>query len=221
MPPLISIVGRSKSGKTTLIEKLIGELKSRGYRVATIKHAPEGATFDEPGKDTWRHAQAGSDTIAISSSNQITVIRQVTHAPKLDEIARLLGEDYDIILAEGFKHDDAPKIEVHRRAVGAPLSTLKKLIATATDEPLQNKTRQFSMEDIKGIADLLEKGFIEPQRERASLYVNNVPLTLTSFPREFFTNTLLAMVSSLKGVKDISSIDISLRREPKKKERGT
>ncbi|GAH07037.1 unnamed protein product, partial [marine sediment metagenome] len=73
MPPIISIVGKSKAGKTTLIERLVGELKSRGYQVATIKHAPEGVTFDEPGKDSWRHIQAGSDVTAICSSNEIVV----------------------------------------------------------------------------------------------------------------------------------------------------
>ena len=65
MPPIVSIVGRSKSGKTTLIEKLVAELKERGYRVATIKHARE-INF-EPGKDSWRHLEAGSQATAVSS----------------------------------------------------------------------------------------------------------------------------------------------------------
>ena len=216
MPPVISIIGKSKAGKTTLIEKLVGELKSRGYRVATIKHAPEGVTFDEPGKDSWRHVQAGSDATAISSSNEIVVVKPVANASSLDDIVRLLGEDYDIILAEGFKHDDAPKIEVHRSEVGLPLGITKKLIAIATDEPLETKTRQFSLEDIKGLADFLEKGFIEPQRERVSLYVNGVPIPLTSFPKEIISNTLLVMVSSLKGVGEIKRLDILLRRKPEK-----
>ena len=60
MPPIVSIVGKSESGKTTLLEKLITELKSRGYRVATVKHAPNESSFDEPGKDSWRHVRAGS-----------------------------------------------------------------------------------------------------------------------------------------------------------------
>jgi len=67
MPPIVSIVGKSKSGKTTLIEKLIGELKSRGYRVATVKHTPQNLTFEEPGKDRWRHTQAGSESTLIRS----------------------------------------------------------------------------------------------------------------------------------------------------------
>ena len=215
MPPIVSIVGKSKSGKTTLMEGLIRELKSRGCRVGTIKHTPQGMAFDVPDKDSWRHIQAGSEVTAISSPHQVVLIKPVTPALTLDEIARLIGEDCDIILAEGFKQGSAPKIEVHRREVGPPLSAVKKLIAIATDEPLETKTRQFSLQDIKGLADLLEKGFIKPQRERTSLYINNVSVPLTTFPREIISNVLLTMVSCLKGVGEVSSLDIFLRKETK------
>ena len=149
MPPVVSIVGKSKSGKTTLMEGLIRELKSRGYRVATIKHTPQGMTFAEPDKDSWRHVQAGSEVTAISSPDRVVLIKPVTQALTLDEVAHLVGEDCDIILAEGFKQDNAPKIEVHRREVGSPLSAVRKLIAVAADEPLETKVRQFSLQDIK------------------------------------------------------------------------
>ena len=214
MPPIVSIVGKSKSGKTTLIEGLIQELKSRGYRVGTIKHTSQGMTFDVPDKDSWRHIQAGSEVTVIGSPDRVVLIKPVTQNLTLDELSHLIGEDYDIILAEGFKQENAPKIEVHRREVGPPLSTVKKLIAVATDEPLETKTRQFSLQDIKGLADLLETGFIKPQRERISLYINNLPVSLTTFPREIISNLLLAMAASLKGVGEVSSLDISLRREP-------
>ncbi len=212
MPPIVSIVGNSKAGKTTLIEKLIRELKSRGYRVATIKHTPQGMTFDEPDKDSWRHIQAGSEATVIRSQDRVVLIKPVAPGIGLDEIARLFGEDYDIILTEGFKQDNAPKIEVHRREAGPPLSDIKKLIAIATDEPLETKTRQFSMDDVKGLADLLEEGFIKPQRERISLYINNVPVPLSIFPREFITNVLVAMASSLKGVGKVRNLEVFLRK---------
>ena len=213
MPSIISIVGRAKAGKTTLMEKLIGELKSRGYRVATIKHTPQGMSLDKPDKDSWRHLNAGSEATIVSSPDKIVLIKPVGREIALDEVARLFGEDYDIILAEGFKQDNAPKIEVHRREAGPPLGAVKKLLAIATDEPLETKTRQFSLQDVKGLADLLEKGFIEPQKERVSLYVNKVPLSLSSFPKEIITNIILALVSSLKGVEKVKSLDIFLRRK--------
>jgi hypothetical protein len=143
------------------------------------------------------------------------LIKPVTSEPDLGEIVRLLGEDYDIILTEGFKEGDAPKIEVHRKEIGSPLQAVKKLAAIVTDESLETKTRQFSFEDIKGLADLLEEGFIKPQRERISLYINNVPIPLSTFPKEIISHTLLGMASSLKGVGDIRRLDISLRKEPR------
>jgi len=213
MPPIVSVIGKSKSGKTTLIEKLIKELKSRGYHVATIKHAPQGVSFDEPDKDSWRHLQAGSEATSVSSPDRIVLIKPVAQEPTLDEIARLLGEDYDIILTEGFKQGSAPKIEVHRKEAGPPFKDIKKLIAIVTDEPLETKARQFSPEDVKSLADLLEKGFIEPQRERISLYINNTPIPLTVFPKQIISSVLLAAVSSLKGVGEIKSLQISLKRK--------
>jgi len=212
MPPIVSIVGKSESGKTTLLEKLIAELKSRGYRVATVKHAPNESSFDEPGKDSWRHVQAGSQAAVISSSDKLVLIKPLEQEAGFEQIAHLLGEDYDIILAEGFSQGDTPKIEVHRKQAGPLLPRARKRIAIATDEPLETKARQFSLEDTKGIADLLEKGFLKPQRERLSLYINHAPIVLTTFPKQVIANILLAVASSLKGVKKVKNLDIFYRK---------
>ncbi len=212
MPPIVSIIGNSRSGKTTLVEKLIRELKSRGYQVATIKHAVEGMTFDKPDKDSWRHIQAGSEATVVSSRDKMVLIKSVASDVTLDEIAQIFGEDYDIVLTDGFKQGSAPKIEVHRREAGPLLSDIKKLIAIVTDEPIETKARQFSLDDVKGLADLLEEGFIKPQRERLSLYVNDMPVTLSSFPKEFTSNVLLAMASSLKGVGKVSTLKFFLKK---------
>jgi molybdopterin-guanine dinucleotide biosynthesis protein MobB len=209
MPPVVSIVGKSNSGKTTLIEKLLGELKSRGYKVATIKHASQKSNFDEPGKDSWRHIQAGSKATIISSPDNIVLIKPVTEEPSLEELARLAGEDYDLILTEGFSEGNAPKIEI--RGKEAPTAT-KKLIAIVSEKRVETKTRQFSPGDIKGMADLLEKGFIIPQRERLLIYVNNTSLPLSQFPKEIIGNVLMALASSLKGVKEIKSLELFLRK---------
>lgn len=161
MPAIVAIIGNSNSGKTTLIEKLIPELKGRGYRVATIKHTPHGMTLGDQGKDSWRHLQAGSAAAIIASPTQIVLIKPVAPDVSLDEIARLFGANYDIILAEGFKQASAPKIEVHRKESGPLLNDIKRLIAIVTDEPLETRTRQFSLDDVKGLADLLEGGLIK------------------------------------------------------------
>lgn len=211
MPPVISIIGNSKSGKTTLIEKLVRELKSRGYKIATLKHAQD-ITFDDTDRDSWRHIQAGSEATAVVSPDKMVLTKPVASDITLDKIVSLFGEEYDIIITEGFKQGNAPKIEVHRRGTGPPLIGIKKLIAIATDEPLETRTRQFDLNDIKSIANLLEEGFILPQRERLSLYVNNTLITLGTFPREFITNVLMAMASSLKGVGRVNYLQVFLKK---------
>src|SRR3989304_4479684 len=85
--PLITIIGKSRAGKTTLMENLITELKRRGYRVGTIKHhSPPGFEIDQPGKDSWRHAQAGSDHVVIASPDRIASYRRLEHELALDDI---------------------------------------------------------------------------------------------------------------------------------------
>ena len=213
MPPVVSIVGKAKSGKTTVMERLVQELKSRGYRVATIKHTPLSASFDETGKNSWRHIKAGSEATVISAPDNVVLVKPVSQDIPLQEIVRLLGEDYDIILTEGFKQEGTPKIEAHRKRAGSPLKDIRKRIAIITDEPLETKTRQFSFENNNDLADLLERGFLKPQKERISLYVNNTSIPLTTFPKQIITNVLVAMASCLKGVREISSLQIFLRKE--------
>jgi molybdopterin-guanine dinucleotide biosynthesis protein B len=164
MPPIISIVGESKTGKTTLIEKLISELKSRDYRVATIKHSIHHLDFDKSGKDSWRHLEAGSSATVIVSPDCIVLFKPLNRDPELKDIARLVGDDYDIILAEGFKQSRTPKIAVHRKVAGSVLDSVRDIIAIATDEPLETRTRQFYLDDIKGLADFLENGFIKTDK---------------------------------------------------------
>lgn len=213
MPPIVSIIGRTKSGKTTLVEKLVAELKLRGYHVATIKHAQE-INF-EPGRDSWRHLKAGSEATIVVSSDEAVLIKPVTAADTLDNIARLLGEDYDIIITEGFKQASVPKIEVRCGRDNTPLKNIKRLVAVVSDEPTEASVRQFSSQDATGIVDLLEKGFIKPQRERLALYINGKRLTLKSFPRKIIANLLVNMVSSLKGVGQVDSLDILIRKQTK------
>jgi molybdopterin-guanine dinucleotide biosynthesis protein B len=211
MTPVISIIGRSKSGKTTLIERLIPELKSRGYRVATIKHTRDDVTLDEPGKDSWRHIQAGSEATIIRTATQITMIRPMAEA-SIDDIVPLFAEDYDIILTEGFKHDSAPKIEVHRKEAGPLLKGVKKLAAIASDETLDTKTRQFSLDDIAGLVDFLEMGFIRPEENRVTLLVDDSDIPLSGFPRDYIAGILTAMASGLRGVGEFRSLKFFLKK---------
>ncbi len=161
MPPIVSIVGKSSTGKTTFLEKLIRELSSRGYRVATIKHSHHSISFDQPNKDSWRHAKAGAVATMVSSTTEIQIIKPVPRELTVEELASHLGEDYDIILSEGFSRGHAPKIEIHRKDAGPLLETASNLFAVITDEPLDVDVQQFGLEDVKGVADLIAKRFIQ------------------------------------------------------------
>lgn len=158
--PVISIVGgKSNSGKTTLLEKLIREAKQRGWRVATLKHDVHGFEMDQPGKDTWRHAQAGADLVAISSPRRIAILESVTEDQPLDEVlARISG--VDIIFTEGYKRGNKPKIEVYRSAVHQELfSKTEDLIAIASDVEFDNGIPCFGLDDAQGICDLIADKF--------------------------------------------------------------
>lgn len=133
MTPVVCIVGKSNTGKTTLIEKLLKEIKKRNYKVATIKHDTHGFEMDKPGKDTWRHAKAGADCVTISSPNRVAMIKKVQVEWTLDELI-LLNKDADLIVVEGFKTSNKPKIEVIRSERSSKsICDPKELIAIASD----------------------------------------------------------------------------------------
>ena len=157
MPPVICIVGRSKSGKTTVLEKLLRELKHRGYRLATIKHhSHPGIEIDRPGKDTWRHAQAGSDHVVIAAPDRVASIRRVERELTLEEIVATI-HDVDVILAEGYKRTGQVKVEVVRAARSSePLCTPDELLALVTDADIAYDVPQLGLDDANGLADLVD-----------------------------------------------------------------
>lgn len=161
MPKLLSIVGKSGSGKTTLLEKLIPALKRRGLRVGTIKHhAHTGFEIDQPGKDTWRHAQAGSDHVVIAAPDKIASIRRLSAPLSVTEIAAGMG-DVDIIITEGFKRAGLSAVEVLRAANGLEfVSDPAQLRAVAADVPLAVDVPQFDLNDAEGLADWIITTFL-------------------------------------------------------------
>lgn len=156
--PVVSVVGKSNVGKTTLLEKLIAELKRRGYRVATVKHDIHGFDIDRPGKDTWRHAQAGSDLVIIAAPDRLAMIARTPGEMSLDEIVARLPVEVDIVLTEGYKRGDKPKIEVSRAACGRDLLCgEEELVALASDQPHPEvSVPQYGLDDVTGLVDRLE-----------------------------------------------------------------
>lgn len=110
---IVLIVGKSKSGKTTLIEKLIPELNSRGLRVGTVKHAHHGFEIDHTGKDSFRHREAGAEIVALSSKDKIAIQMIIQKEMPLNEIIQTyFPDDLDLVLVEGYKDEQGLKIEV-------------------------------------------------------------------------------------------------------------
>jgi molybdopterin-guanine dinucleotide biosynthesis protein MobB len=208
--PVISIVGNSESGKTILIEKLIPAIKQRGYRVGSIKHACE---IDlEMSKDSQRHLKAGSEATVVATSGQI-VLYKPSGEPHIEEIRRMFDSGLDLILCEGFKHSNLPKLEVYRKGQGTLLEGLTSVFAFVSEEPLEIETRQFKPNDIEGIVDLLEKDFIQPQRTWLDVYVNGKPVRLTTFPKQIINNVIMGMVLALKDVEPVRTLEIRMKKE--------
>jgi len=158
--PVISLVGKSGVGKTTALELLIREIKRRGYRLGTVKHDSHGFDLDKPGKDSWRHARAGSDSVVISGPRKMALIRQLAEEMPLDEILPLMGE-VDLIITEGYKRGDRPKIEVSREERGTELlCQADELIGIMTDHPVDMPVPQFALDDARGVVDLLEELYL-------------------------------------------------------------
>ncbi len=163
-PYIISIVGKSNSGKTTLLEKIIPELKKRGYRLGIVKHAHRGFEMDKKGKDSWRHKKAGADATLLVSPGIIALVKD-ENPESIQDIRKYLS-NMDIIIAEGFKREEIPKIEIFRKA-GKHKEPLclkdKNLVALVTDADYNPDVPKFGLEDIKELSDFIEKNFIITQ----------------------------------------------------------
>lgn len=167
MIPMVSIVGKSDSGKTTLLEKLIRELTDRGYRIASIKHDAHSFEIDHEGKDSWRHKNAGAVLTLISSASKIAMVLDSDHDHTMKELRDRFIKDVDLILAEGYKREDLPKIEVFRSALRKEMlcSSQDNLIAVAGDpSSVPIGTPVFDLDDPKVLADFIEEKFLAPEK---------------------------------------------------------
>jgi len=156
---IIGLAGWSGSGKTTLIKKLIPRLIARGIRVSTLKHAHHGFDLDQPGKDSFFHRAAGATEVIISSSKRWAILHELRDEPEWDLRALVAKmSPVDLVLVEGFKRDEFPKLEIHRIANGKPLihPDDPHIIAIASDVALPDlKIPVVNLDDIEAIADLL------------------------------------------------------------------
>jgi molybdopterin-guanine dinucleotide biosynthesis protein B len=195
MIPIVAVVGESDSGKTTLIEKLIPELKSRGYRVASIKHNAHGFEIDREGKDSYRHRRAGAVTTILSSPDQYAVVADAEREYKPKDLCELFVRDADIVVCEGFKQESLPRIMVLRdQAEELTPEAGEGLIAVASDHPVDAGAPCYPTGDIKGLADLIEDKFLKNE----------------FFVQEILGKAILAMIGTLRGCESPRQVEIRI-----------
>lgn len=159
MPPLFCIAGYKNAGKTTLTERLVREITERGLAVSTVKHAHHSVDIDQPGRDSYRHRVAGAREVALVTGARWAIMHELRGAaePPLADIVARLGP-CDLVLVEGYKHGDHPKIEVRRSGGDRPelAGSDKNVVAIASDrEEADAPVPVFDLDDVAGIADFI------------------------------------------------------------------
>lgn len=166
--PILSFVGRSNSGKTTLIERVIPELVRAGYKVATVKHAGHGFDLDTEGKDSWRHKQAGASSVVIISKSSLAMFADVSDHMNVEDVReRYLDASYDLILAEGWRSEGYPKIVVVRDQIGEVPVSQDGLLAVVSNKPVETSVPLLDPDDVAGVAALIIRHFPKSQRDDA------------------------------------------------------
>ena len=156
---IFGLAGWSGSGKTTLLTRLIPALVARGITVSTVKHAHHEFDLDQPGKDSWRHRQAGASEVLVASAARWALMHEHRGAAEPD-LAALLRHmsPVDLVLVEGFKREPFAKLEIHRPALGKPLLCRDDpdIVAVASDVPLAGlEVPCLALADADAIADFI------------------------------------------------------------------
>jgi len=213
MIPVIGFAGKSGSGKTTVLAAVVRELKARGLRLAVIKHTRHAASsLDTPGKDTAVHFEAGADAVALATGAQVGMYMRVAEPWSVEEVARLFP-DVDLVLVEGDHEAQIPKLWIMRRGVNEEMPDPHGLIGFITDLDPSTELPVFRFNDVGRIADLCNDYVrrLGPKRD-VSLWVNGRRVMIKPFIKDFFLNTISAMVASLRDTEGAQRIEIRIEK---------
>lgn len=235
MPLIISIIGYSNSGKTTLVESLVPRLKQKGVRVGTVKHTSHGFTIDQRGKDSFRHKSSGSDMTIVSGPKSLAMIRDTKANWGLGKIVRHYMREMDLVLAEGYKNEDFLKIEIIHDPDGEDVKTIrhaakadqtkrgrifsdheKNLVAIVSDQNVETGKKIFKRNDVDELADFIfllyqnDQSQVKAQRQ-IIVEVNGRNIPMNEFVQTIVYNSISGMVGSLKKTEQMESIDIHIK----------
>lgn len=211
----IAIVGPSGSGKTTFIVRLIPELKSRGARVAVLKHCQKDVPLDKEGKDSWRLTKAGATRVGIVMPGRVAVFQETE---KRDDIEGALGRffaDADIVVVEGGKGvRGLKKISLVRKDIAERLEfPPEELLALVSDDEVESAVPVFRFSEVGKIADLLMSS--SGRSPETTLVVDGAEIPLNPFVESFIRNTVMGMLGSLRGT-NLDPRDVVLHLSRKK-----
>ncbi len=216
MSSIVSFIGWHDSGKTTLVCQVVTELKSLGYRVAVIKSSNDsGISFDTPGTDTFKHKEAGADSVMLVAPDQM-ILQTGNSDLSLRTLAHRYFPDVDIVIGEGFKRArKIPKIEVFRNNDQKLRDEVHGVIAVATDLDGIAGDYVFRLDEASAIALFIEKRFLTKKYggERTALLVNGNKVPIKEYIQEALAGTLEGFVKTLKINDDIEEIEVRIRLE--------
>ena len=221
-PFILGIAGRSNSGKTSLILKLVPELVKRGYRVGTVKNCPHGFDIDREGKDSWKFSRVGSGGVLLTSPDRCTLIRQgeKEDTNSILESFSSFFYGFDIVLVEGFSSlQGMEKIELLRKGISTFMeSSLKEVVAVVSDievPELPIDKPVFKPDEIDKIADFVEKAMQKDDtKKNVEVLVNDQKIFLNDFLQRMVKSLTLAIIEPLRREgkeEDIKEVIIKVR----------
>ncbi len=240
MPFIVSIIGYSNSGKTTLVEKLVPLIRKKGLRVGTVKHSSHGFSIDHPGKDSFRHKASGSEISVLSGPDSVALVRDTKASWGLGKIVKQYLQEMDIVLAEGYKNEEFLKIEIMDKSrntseeIGkhhGPVSSKEKnagerifsdedqnLAAIVCDQEVDTKKKHFRRNDIELIGEYIYElyqadRFKSGEDRNIDVKINGKIIALNPFVKDILYQGITGMVGALKKTETMEDIDIRISKK--------
>lgn len=214
MPCIVSVVGYKKSGKTTLVEKMIPIIRSKGYKLGVLKFTGEGLPVEAEGKDTARFRAAGAEMVGLCGEDHFSLF-QAGEPPALplDRLAAFFFPEAHMVLTEGFKKQGFPKIALLSEGQEEKLLAEVRgvVLATVGPRPFRENLPHFQPEEAERIVEMLERRFLKDRREpRIRVWLDGKRIPMKDFVQDIIMQGIMGMLGTLRGYLPASRVDITL-----------